>query len=367
MKINLLLTGGTGLAIGAAMWMVAPSASNADESTSEYTPRQKRVAKSAHGQFEIMRDLKKNVHTGQIEKQDYLNAKMAVEMMMQNRTTSLQWLERGPDNIGGRTRAILIDKDNPLKVFAGSVTGGLFQSFDGGNSWAKVSSFTENLSISSMAQTLSGVLYVATGHFEEGGSGNGGSGGFGNGIYRSADNGATWTQVSGTGSISYINEIVIDSRHPDRIWIATPNTPGVRVLENNTLLSAGAWGETGLPTSGFHALDISPDGLVLVGAAATTGRQTWVSQVENIINELPENVYISFDIDCLDPAYAPGTGTPVPGGLTTYETQRILRALKIENLVGADVVEVCPPFDHADITALAAVDTMFEMMCLMAK
>lgn len=77
--------------------------------------------------------------------------------------------------------------------------------------------------------------------------------------------------------------------------------------------------------------------------------------------------YISFDIDCLDPAYAPGTGTPVPGGLTTYETQRILRALKIDHLIGADIVEVCPPFDSSQITALAAVDTMFELLCLMAK
>lgn len=75
--------------------------------------------------------------------------------------------------------------------------------------------------------------------------------------------------------------------------------------------------------------------------------------------------YISFDIDCLDPAYAPGTGTPVPGGLTTYETQRILRALKIDQLVGADIVEVSPPYDSSQITALAAVDTMFELICLM--
>lgn len=76
--------------------------------------------------------------------------------------------------------------------------------------------------------------------------------------------------------------------------------------------------------------------------------------------------YISFDIDCLDPAYAPGTGTPVPGGLTTYETQQILRALKIKNLVGADIVEVSPPYDSSQITGLAAVDTLFELMCLMA-
>lgn len=75
--------------------------------------------------------------------------------------------------------------------------------------------------------------------------------------------------------------------------------------------------------------------------------------------------FISFDIDCLDPAYAPGTGTPVPGGLTTYETQQILRALKIKHLVGADIVEVCPAYDSSQITGLAAVDTMFELMCLM--
>lgn len=77
--------------------------------------------------------------------------------------------------------------------------------------------------------------------------------------------------------------------------------------------------------------------------------------------------YISFDVDCLDPAYAPGTGTPVVGGLTTYETQRILRALKVPNLVGGDIVEISPPFDHADITSLVGVDVMFEMMCMMAE
>ena len=77
--------------------------------------------------------------------------------------------------------------------------------------------------------------------------------------------------------------------------------------------------------------------------------------------------YISYDIDNLDPAFAPGTGTPVPGGLTTYEVQRILRAMKMPNLVGADIVEVCPAYDHADITALAAVDALFEILHLYVK
>lgn len=77
--------------------------------------------------------------------------------------------------------------------------------------------------------------------------------------------------------------------------------------------------------------------------------------------------YISFDIDCLDPAFAPGTGTPIPGGLTSYQAQKILRALKIPNLVGGDVVEISPPFDHADITSLIGVEVMFELLCIMAS
>ena len=76
--------------------------------------------------------------------------------------------------------------------------------------------------------------------------------------------------------------------------------------------------------------------------------------------------FISYDVDCLDPAFAPGTGTPVPGGLTTYEVQRIFRGLKISNLVGADIVEICPAYDPTEITALAGVDAAFEILCLMA-
>ncbi len=76
--------------------------------------------------------------------------------------------------------------------------------------------------------------------------------------------------------------------------------------------------------------------------------------------------YISYDIDCLDPSCAPGTGTPVPGGLTTYEAQQIFRGLKVRGLVGADIVEVCPPFDSSDITAMAALDAMFELLAIYA-
>ena len=95
------------------------------------------------------------------------------------------------------------------------------------------------------------------------------------------------------------------------------------------------------------------------------GLEKFVSTIPAFDDDVP--TYISFDIDCLDPAYAPGTGTPVPGGLTTYEAQRILRTLKIKNLVAADVVEVSPPFDTAGITCLAALDVGFEMLVLMSS
>ncbi|MBF9047330.1 agmatinase [Rhodobacterales bacterium LSUCC0031] len=75
-------------------------------------------------------------------------------------------------------------------------------------------------------------------------------------------------------------------------------------------------------------------------------------------------VYLSFDIDALDPAFAPGTGTPVWGGLSSAQAAGLLRALAGINLVGGDVVEVSPPFDHAEITAVAAAHVAMELICL---
>jgi len=77
--------------------------------------------------------------------------------------------------------------------------------------------------------------------------------------------------------------------------------------------------------------------------------------------------YVSFDIDCLDPAFAPGTGTPVAGGLQSWQALEILRALDGKGIVGADVVEVSPPYDHAEITALAGATVAHDILCLWAK
>ena len=76
--------------------------------------------------------------------------------------------------------------------------------------------------------------------------------------------------------------------------------------------------------------------------------------------------YLSFDIDVIDPSQAPGTGTPEIGGLTTREAQAMLRRLDGIDFVGADLVEVSPPFDLAGMTAWAAASLMFEILCLLA-
>jgi len=77
-------------------------------------------------------------------------------------------------------------------------------------------------------------------------------------------------------------------------------------------------------------------------------------------------LYVSVDIDVLDPAHAPGTGTPEAGGLTSRELLALLRGFKGLNLVGADVVEVSPAYDHAEITAVAAANVAYEFVSLFA-
>jgi agmatinase len=89
-----------------------------------------------------------------------------------------------------------------------------------------------------------------------------------------------------------------------------------------------------------------------------------IQQIHQRVGDMP--CYLTFDIDCLDPAYAPGTGTPVVGGLTTDRALKIIRGLQGLNLVGMDVVEVAPSYDHAEITALAGASLALEMLYVLA-
>lgn len=94
------------------------------------------------------------------------------------------------------------------------------------------------------------------------------------------------------------------------------------------------------------------------------GVEAAIGRVRNRIGDKP--LYISIDIDVLDPAHAPGTGTPEAGGLTSRELLRMLRALADLRIVGADVVEVAPAYDHAQVTAVAASHVVYELLSAMA-
>jgi agmatinase len=110
-------------------------------------------------------------------------------------------------------------------------------------------------------------------------------------------------------------------------------------------------------TLGFNILDgpwVHENGVAAV-----------VERTREILGDRP--VYLSFDIDCLDPSYAPGTGTPVCGGLTSHQAIQILRGLIGINLVGMDMVEVAPAYDVGEITALAAATLAVEMINLYAN
>jgi len=89
-----------------------------------------------------------------------------------------------------------------------------------------------------------------------------------------------------------------------------------------------------------------------------------IEEARQVVGDGP--VYLSFDVDGLDPVYAPGTGTPEVGGITTLEAQQFLRGLMGLNFVGGDVVEVAPPFDPTGNTALVGATIMYEILCLFA-
>ncbi len=105
--------------------------------------------------------------------------------------------------------------------------------------------------------------------------------------------------------------------------------------------------------------------LVRIEEAIEKGPKAIMAEARQIVGD--KQTYVSFDIDMLDPVYAPGTGTPEIGGFTTREAQSLLREMRGLNIVGADVVEVSPPFDPSGLTAYAGVVMMFEILCTMAE
>lgn len=174
---------------------------------------------------------------------------------------NISFMEQGPDNIGGRTRAIQVNRTDINQVWAGGVSGGLFVTNNRGNQWSRVDSYINagaSPFISSMTQTIDGTLYVATGSNEEAWNGNG--------VWYSQDEGATWASIPGTSSATEVESSNVDSY----VWIATNS--GLKKWK----VGDAALTSVSVTTGGCTALKVSKDGQVIVGAFGSSNK-TFVS------------------------------------------------------------------------------------------
>ncbi len=148
----------------------------------------------------------------------------------------------------------------------------------------------------------------------------------------------------------------------------THGTPFRRASEEG-ILDTSALSHVGTRGPLYGKRDLDEDrrlgfGIVTSGDVMRRGVAETVDALRQRIGDRP--LYVSVDIDVLDPAHAPGTGTPEAGGLTSRELLEILRGLRDLNLVGADVVELAPAYDHAEITAIAASHVAYDLVSLLA-
>ncbi|MEU7478018.1 agmatinase [Lentzea sp. NPDC042327] len=148
----------------------------------------------------------------------------------------------------------------------------------------------------------------------------------------------------------------------------THGTPFRRAVEEG-VLDTEAISHVGTRGPLYGKKDLEDDrrlgfGIITSSDVLRRGVDETVDALRHRIGARP--VYVSIDIDVLDPAHAPGTGTPEAGGMTSRELLEVLRGLRGLNLVGADVVEVAPAYDHADITSVAASHVAYDLVSLMS-
>ncbi|GAA3353545.1 agmatinase [Streptomyces antimycoticus] len=149
----------------------------------------------------------------------------------------------------------------------------------------------------------------------------------------------------------------------------THGTPFRRAAEEG-ILDTSALSHVGTRGSLYSKEDLDED--TKLGFGIVTSADVMRRGVDEVVQQLKERIgkrplYISVDIDVLDPAHAPGTGTPEAGGLTSRELLEIVRGLSDCYLVSADLVEVAPAYDHAEITSVAASHTAYELISVMSR
>lgn len=216
MKNKNILYGSSILILLSALLLVIPFGI---KESARYSPREVKFnqtysknSQGIAGAVEYYHQRRKNINNGKVEIADMLKAEREVaDFGSVNKSSSLglDWIEMGPNDVGGRTRAILIDKNNPSRMYAGSVSGGLYISNTGGFSWVAYDDKMNNLAISSICQSANGDIYIGTGEnlgvYPDGVVS---SGTVGRGIFKSTDNGVTFDSLPATVPSDLDNESI---------------------------------------------------------------------------------------------------------------------------------------------------------------
>lgn len=233
MKFRFLLISLSIIALSATIWFTSRNCG--EEMENAYTTRSEfNSSQGIKGAWEYYKSIRSNVYTGEVEPEDVLGMRRAVRQMDKNHLSSknddISWAAMGPDNVGGRTRAILPFPNDVNTIIAGSVSGGLFKSTNGGQSWNRLTNFEDNLIVGSIAMLGNGAIYVGTGHSREGfPTGNESSQFVGGGLFVSHDQGSTWNLVSDFAPDMFspndhwanTNQLAADPNDPNKLWIGS--------------------------------------------------------------------------------------------------------------------------------------------------
>ncbi len=192
------------LAVGSAVFLVSQVNSEKSQEPIYKARTEVLLTENANskGSAQWLHKLRANQVTGEVNPADVLKARLEALQGRNNKTASalnLSWEQRGPDNIGGRTRTIFIDPENPNLIFSGSVSGGLYRSTTAGSSWELLNRDASNHAVTYITKTSNGHYYYGTGeglHYGAFGQGSGGV--LGGGVFKSTDGGNTWVQLAST-------------------------------------------------------------------------------------------------------------------------------------------------------------------------